>query len=98
MSRVTEEHEKEKERTRAALADQLKRWEADGLIRDGHALVWDTGDGCWHIRFHVSGVAVPYEMTEAEFENFSIGFNDRRTALMHRTPTKTAVKKGRATR
>jgi len=87
-----EEHEADKEATRADIDAQLTTWCKERLIEDGSRMEWSPGgEGCWMTTLRVAGVDEPYTFTEVEFEAFALGFNGRRTALMARRPIKFAA-------
>lgn len=67
---------------------QLRAWEKQGLVSRGWHVTLEDGDEKQYLAtFHITGAT--YAHTDIPWERFTVyaaGFNDRRTALMHRTP------------
>lgn len=63
----------------------LAQWRQEGLVKPGWRLDWDAETREWRVMFTVCGSYAVREMTAAEFTWYVQGFNDRRTAVMHRT-------------
>lgn len=71
---------------RTSMNMQLQSWYEEGFILPGWQLEWDQDAGSWQARFHMRHNDHPYRMTEREFEQYVLGFYDRRTAVMQRRP------------
>lgn len=88
---VTEETPHTRSQEYREMRSQLEAWEKEDFVMPGWQIVWENGTGGLVARFHMVHHPLPYTLGELAFEMYALGFADRRSAVMARTPRQEAA-------